>query len=49
VVLTLVAVWAIPKLTTEKLEAARTEGIAAREQREAAKRQTAERGTTSDG
>ncbi|VAV95588.1 antibiotic efflux protein [hydrothermal vent metagenome] len=49
VVLTLVAVWAIPKLTTKKLEAARTEGIAAREQREAHKRQTAQRGTTSDG
>ncbi len=49
VVLTVVAVWAIPQLTTEKLEAARAAGIAAREQREAHKRQTAERDTTSDG
>ena len=30
---TLLTVWAIPKLTTEKLESARAEGVAARELR----------------
>jgi MFS family permease len=36
-VLVVVAVWAIPMLTTEKLEAARADGIVARERREAAR------------
>lgn len=48
-VLITITIWAIPRLTTEKLEAARAEGIAAREQREADKREAVERETMNDG